>query len=124
MILCSKQEFDKAMLYRENPGDFLNYVAMGVHRELVNKLIDNLLDHQLHVVKLGEPRTENDPARRMVMYRQELSDNILVPCERCKYNPHKPHNYYDDDPIYTYAWCDVFVQDLNGEGYCPYGKEQ
>ena len=123
MIICSKQEFDQVYLDRENPVDFLNYVAIGVHRELVNKLIDNLHDNKLHVVKLCQPRTENDPPRRMVVYRQELSDNILVPCERCKYNPGTPRYWYDPDMIETYVWCRYFIDRLGGKGFCPFGKE-
>ena len=37
MILKTKQTFDKEMLYsNKNPGDFLNYIAMGANRELVD----------------------------------------------------------------------------------------
>lgn len=55
--------------------------------------------------------------------KQDLVCINLVQCKNCKYNPDKPHKYYDDDLTYSYAWCWAFIQDLNGEGYCPYGKE-
>ena len=70
MILKTKQTFDKTMLDRQNPGDFLNYVAMGANRELVDKLFDRLRDHKLYIVKLREPWTENEDTYGTLAYRQ------------------------------------------------------
>ena len=123
MILCSKQEFDQVYLDRADTSEFMKYVSMGVERELVNKLMENIQDHQLHVIKLGEPKTEDDPVRMMVAYRQELSDNILVPCERCKYNPGTPRAWCDPNVIEVYGWCRYFIDRLGGKGFCPFGEE-
>ena len=123
MILQTKQTFDQVMLDRTNSSEFLKFVAQHAEQELVSKLIDELQDHKLHIVKLGEPWTENDEKWRQVTYRQILDNDILVQCENCKYNPDKPHKYYDDDLIYSYIWCSKFIEDLNGKGFCPYGKE-
>lgn len=124
MILKTKQTFDKVMLdLRQNPGDFLNYIAMGANRELVDKFVDRLRDHKLYIVKLSEPWTEDEDTYGTMAYRQDLICNRIVQCENCKYNPDKPHKYYDDDLIYSYSWCPKFIEDLNGKGFCPYGKE-
>lgn len=37
MILRAEQIFDKVYLDRENPSDFIKFVAEGIKRELVNK---------------------------------------------------------------------------------------
>lgn len=123
MIICGKQIFDPLMLDRADFSEFMKYLSYAVERELTNKLIESLQDHNLHIVKLGESRTEDDVASMMVAYRQEISDDILVQCENCKYNPDKPHKYYDDDLIYSYIWCPKFIEELNGKGFCPFGKD-
>lgn len=123
MILQTKQTFDKVMLDRENSSEFLKFVIQHAEQELTSKLIDELQDHKLHIVKLGKPWTEDDPKWMQISYRQILDNDILVQCENCKYNPDKPHKYYDDDLIYSYIWCPKFIEDLNGKGFCPYGKE-
>ena len=124
MILKTKQTFDKVMLdLRQNPGDFLNYIAMSANRELVDKFVDRLRDHKLYIVKLSEPWTEDEDTYGTMAYRQDLICDRIVQCENCKYNPDKPHKYYDDDLIYSYSWCPKFIEDLNGKGFCPYGKD-
>ena len=126
MILRAEQIFDKVYLDREHPSDFIDYISYAMERELFNKFIDQLKDHKLRVVELKEPEFIGDlPGSWSTQgaYRQDLVCLTLVQCENCKYNPDKPHKYYDDDLTYSYAWCWAFIQDLNGEGYCPYGKE-
>ena len=123
MMLQTKQTFDKVMLDSEKSSDFLKFVIQHAEQELVSKLIDELQDHKLHIVKLGKPWTEDDPKWLQVSYRQILDNDILVQCGNCKYNPDKPHKYYDNDFIYSYIWCPKFIEDLNGKGFCPYGKE-
>lgn len=123
MILQTKQTFDQVMLDRANSSEFLKFVIQHAEQELTSKLIDELQDHKLHIVKLGKPWTEDDPKWFQVSYRQILDNDILVQCENCKYNPDKPHKYYDDDLTYSYIWCPKFIEDLNGKGFCPYGKE-
>ena len=124
MVLKTKQTFDKVMLDRHrNPGDFLNYVAMGANRELVDKLVDRLRNHKLYIVRLSEPWTEDEDTYGTMAYRQDLLCDRMVQCDNCKYNPDKPHKYYNDDLIYSYIWCPKFIEDLNGKGFCPYGKE-
>lgn len=78
MILKTKQTFDKVMLDRQNPGDFLNYVAIGAKRELLNNLMNNLQDHKLYIVKLKEPWTENEDIYGTLAYRQELICERIV----------------------------------------------
>lgn len=123
MILKTKQTFDKVMLDCENSSEFLKFVIQQSEQELVSKLIDELQDHKIHIVKLGRPWTEDDPKWLQISYRQILDNDILVQCRNCKYNPDKPHKYYDNDLIYSYIWCPKFIEDLNGKGFCPYGKE-
>ena len=123
MMLQTKQTFDQVMLDRADSSEFLKFVIQHAEQELVSKLIDELQDHKLHIVKLGKPWTEDDPKWRQVSYRQILDNDILVQCRNCKYNPDKLHKYYDDDLIYSYGWCPKFIEDLNGKGFCPYGKE-
>ena len=108
MVLKTKQTFDKVMLDRQNPGDFLNYVAIGARRELLNKLMDNLQDHKMHFVKLSEPWTEDEDTYGTLAYRQELICETLVQCKNCRM---------------AFPWCQKFRAELGGNGFCPYGAE-
>lgn len=101
----------------------MKYLSYAVERELTNKLIESLQDHNFHIVKLGESRTEDDVASMMVAYRQEISDDILVPCERCKYNPKRSRVYWGNDRIGIYGWCGYFIDRLGEKGFCPFGEE-
>ena len=108
MMLQTKQTFDKVMLDSEKSSDFLKFVIQHAEQELVSKLIDELQDHKLHIVKLGKPWTEDDPQWLQVSYRQILDNDILVQCKNCRM---------------VYPWCQKFRDELGGNGFCPYGKE-
>ena len=108
MILQTKQTFDKVMLDSAKSSEFLKFVIQQAEQELVSKLIDELQDHKLHVVKLGEPWTENDEKWLQVSYRQILDNDILVQCKNCRM---------------VYPWCQKFRDELGGNGFCPYGAE-
>ena len=123
MIYYGKQEFDQVMLNRTDASEFMKYVSYGVERELINKLLDSVQDHKFHIIKLDEPKTENDPKRMMVSYKQGISDDILVPCECCKYNPKTPRIWCDPDRVEIYGWCRYFIERLGGKGFCPFGEE-
>ena len=124
MILNASQRFDRVMLDRADTSEFLNYVSMGAERELINKLMESLRDHNMHIVKLDEPKMEDDPAQMMIEYRQNIRDNVLVPCERCKYNPGVHRAWCDPDAIEVYGWCRYFIDRLGGKGFCPFGEEE
>lgn len=108
MILQTKQTFDKMMLDHANSSEFLKFVIQQAEQELVSKLVDELQDHKLHIVKLGKPWTEDDHKRLQVNYRQILDNDILVQCKNCRM---------------VYPWCQKFRDELDGNGFCPYGKE-
>lgn len=108
MILKTKQTFDKEMLYHQNPVDFLNYVGISARRELLGGLMDNLQDHKMYFVKLGEHWTENEDTYGTLAYRQELICKTIVQCKNCKM---------------VYPWCQKFRDELGGNGFCPYGAE-
>lgn len=108
MILQTKQTFDQMMLDRADSSEFLKFVTQHAEQELVSKLIDELQDHKLHVVKLGEPWTENDEKWLQVSYRQNLHNDILVQCKNCRM---------------AFPWCQKFRAELGGNGFCPYGAE-
>lgn len=108
MILKTKQTFDKMMFDRQNSGDFLNYVAMGANRELVDKLVDKLRDHKLYIVKLSEPWTEDEDTYGTMAFRQDLLCGRIVQCKNCRM---------------AFPWCQKFRDELGGNGFCPYGAE-
>ena len=109
MVLKTKQTFDKVMLDRyRNPGDFLNYVAMGANRELVDKLVDRLRNHKLYIVRLSEPWTEDEDTYGTMAYRQDLLCERIVQCKNCRM---------------AFPWCQKFRAELGGNGFCPYGAE-
>lgn len=108
MILQTKQTFDKIMLDCDNSSEFLKFVTQWTEQELVSRLIDELQDHKLHIVKLGKPWMEDDSKWLQVNYRQILDNDILVQCKNCRMN---------------FPWCQKFRDELSGNGFCPYGKE-
>lgn len=108
MILKAKQTFDKVMLDRSDSSEFLKFVAQHAEQELVSKFINELQDHKLYIVKLREPRIENEDAYGTLAYRQELIHDCIVQCRNC---------------IRAYPWCHKFRNELGGDGFCPYGKE-
>ena len=111
MVLHAEQRFDKVLLDREHPEDFIAYISHAMERELVNNFIVQLEDHKLHVVALKEPEfIENPPGswQNQSAYRQTLVCFTFVQCKDC---------------CMAYPWCHRFRDELGGEGYCPYGKE-
>ena len=123
MILYSKQEFPKEMLDCEDQEQFLKFINEKTEAEVSKRLFDDLHDYEPHVVCLKRTSMELDMQNAMVWYKQRLSNNKLVTCNKCKYNPYKPRLYYDRDIIDTYSWCRHFVDHLNGGGFCSFGKE-
>ena len=126
MKLNVARKFDKVMLNRENPSGFIKFIYEDLERQLCKGLMDKLRDHKPHAVRLSEPKIIEDTHETYWPESEAKQDLVcmnLVQCENCKYNPDKPHKYYDDDLIYRYFWCPKFIEDLNGKGYCPYGKE-
>lgn len=113
MVLHAKQIFNKVYLDREHPSEFIKFVAESIERELVNKLIDQLEDHKPRVVVLKEPEfIEDVPGSQWYQqsaYRQDLVCLPFVQCKNC---------------CMAYPWCHRFRDELEGEGYCPYGKER
>ncbi len=111
MILRAEQMFDKVYLDREHPSEFIDYVAKSVERELANKFVDKLGDHKLYIVKLKEPAFIEDlPGSwtQQCAYRQNLVCLEVVQCENCRM---------------VYPWCQKFRDELDGNGFCPYGRE-
>lgn len=113
MILKSQQTFAKAYLDREHPSEFIELIMYGVKRELVNKLMDELEDHKIHIVELKEPGfIEDFPITGSVTGKcaitQDLVCEKLVWCRNCRM---------------VYPWCQRFRDELGGNGFCPYGKE-
>lgn len=108
MILQTKQTFDKYMLDRTDSSEFLKFVTQHAEQELVSKIIDELQDHKLYIVKLREPWTENENIYGTLAYRQELIYERIVQCRNCRM---------------AYPWCQRFRDELDGDGFCPYGKE-
>lgn len=108
MMLQIKQTIDQSILDRADSSEFLKFVAQQAEQELVSELIDKLRDHKLHIVKLGKPWTEDDLKCRQVDYRQILDNAILVQCKNCRM---------------AFPWCQKFRDELDGNGFCPYGAE-
>lgn len=109
MILRSQQAFDKVYLNRENPSDFIEFISHGIERELVNKLMDELKDHKIHIIELKEQEFIQDFS--MIgesAIKQDLVCLKLVRCKNCRM---------------AYPWCQRFRDELGGNGFCPYGKE-
>lgn len=111
MILRAEQMFNKVYLDREHPSDFIKFVMDSIERELVNKLMDKLKDHKIHIVELKEPEfIEDIPGSwwDQSAIKQDLVCFELVQCKNCKMN---------------FPWCQKFRDELGGNGFCPYGKE-
>lgn len=108
MILCAQQIFNKVYLDREHPSEFIEFVMYGIERELVNKLMDELKDHKIHVVELKEPESTNFPMAKECSIKQHLVCEKFVQCRHCRM---------------VYPWCQRFRDELGGYGFCPYGKE-
>lgn len=112
MILRAEQIFDKVYLDRENPSDFIKFVAEGIKRELINKLMDELDDHKIRIVELKEPEFIEDlPGSSWweeSAYKQDLVCLTFVQCKNCRM---------------VYPWCQRFRDELGGNGFCPYGAE-
>ena len=126
MKLRVARKFDKVMLDRENLSDFIKFIYEDLERQLCKGLMDKLEDHKPYAVRLSEPKIIEDVPESWWPESEAKQDLVcinLVQCKNCKYNPDKPHKYYDDDLIYSYIWCPKFIEDLNGNGFCPYGKE-
>ena len=112
MVLHAQQIFDKVLLDREHPSDFIDYISHAVERELVSKFIYQLEDHKPHVVVLKESELiENPPGswQNQSAYRQSLEYREVVQCKNCRMH---------------FTWCHKFRDELGGNGFCPYGKEQ
>lgn len=113
MILRAEQIFNKVYLDRERPSDFIEFVADGIKRELVNKLMNELEDHKLRIIVLKEPEFIEDlpgswSGQRQCAYSQDLECMKVVQCKNCRMH---------------FPWCYKFKSEFGGEGYCPYGKE-
>ena len=109
MILRAQQTFNKVYLDREHPDEFIEFVMYGITRELSNKLMDELKDYKTHVVKLKDPEfIEDFSMTGESAIKQDLVCEKFVQCRNCKM---------------VYPWCQRFRDELDGYGFCPYGKE-
>ena len=110
MVLRSQQTFDRVYFFdREHPSDFIEFVMHSIERELVNELMDELNDREIRIVELKEPDLLEDfPITGDVTIEQDLVCLKLVQCKNCRMN---------------FPWCQKFRDELDGEGFCPYGKE-
>ena len=109
MVLRSQQTFDKVYLDREHPSDFIEFIMHSIERELVNKLMDELKNHEIRIIELKEPDLWEDfPMTGEAAVEQDLVCEKLVQCKNCRMN---------------FPWCQRFRDELGGNGFCPYGKE-
>ena len=111
MILRSQQTFDNVYLDRdrEHPSGFIEFIMHNIKRELIYKLINELNDYKIHVVELKDPEfIENFPMTEESAIKQDLVCEKLVQCRNCRM---------------AYPWCQRFRDELDGYGFCPYGKE-
>lgn len=110
MILRAQQAFDKVYLDRENLSEFIELIMYGIERELSNKLMDELKDHKIHIIELKEPESiENFSITGECAIKQDLICEKFVQCKNCRM---------------VYPWCQRFRDELDGLGFCPYGKEK
>ena len=110
MILRAQQTFDKVYLDRERPSEFIEFVMDGIERELVSKLMDEIKDHKTHVIELKEPESIEDFSMTgECAIKQDLVCVKFVQCRDCGM---------------VYPWCQRFRDELDGNGFCPYGKEK
>lgn len=109
MKLNVARRFDKVMLDRANPSDFIKFIYEDLERQLYEGLMDKLRDHKPHVVRLSEPKiTEDVPESYWPESeaRQDLVCIDLVQCENC---------------MRSFPWCQKFRDELGGKGFCSYG---
>ena len=109
MVLRSQQTFNNVYLDREHPSDFIEFIMHGIERELVNKLMDKLKDHKIYIIELKEPEFMKDfPMTGESAIEQDLVCLKLARCKNCRM---------------VYPWCQRFRDELDGNGFCPYGVE-
>ena len=109
MVLRSQKAFDKLYLDREHPSEFIEFVMYGIERELVTKLMDELKDYKTHIVELKDPEfIEDFSMTGESAIKQDLVCVKFVQCRNCRM---------------VYPWCQRFRDELDGNGFCPYGKE-
>lgn len=111
MIIKSQQVFDKVCLDREKPykpSDYIDFIIYSIKRGLINKLMNKLEDHKVYIVELKEPGILKDlPMTGKAIIEQDLVCEKLVQCEHC---------------MMVYPWCQKFRDELDGHGFCPYGR--
>lgn len=111
MKLRVARKFDKVMLDRENPSDFIKFIYEDLERRLYEGLMNELKDHKPHAVRLSEPKITEDVPESWWPECEAKQDMVvidLVQCENCRMN---------------FPWCQKFRDELDGNGFCPYGKE-
>lgn len=109
MVLRSQQTFNKVYLDREHPSDFIEFVSHSIKRELVNEFTDKLKDNRTYIVELKKQEfIEDSPMTGECAIKQDLLCEKLVQCKHCKM---------------VYPWCQKFRDELDGHGFCPYGRE-
>lgn len=110
MIIHARQVFDKLYIDREQPSDFIEFIAHRIKRELVNKLMDALKEDKLYIVQLSKPESHNHEGMypNEMEYRQDLLREEIVQCKNCRMN---------------FPWCQKFRDELGGNGFCPYGAK-
>ena len=111
MKLRVARKFDKVMLDREDPSDFIKFIYEDLERQLYEGLMVELKDYKPRAVRLSEPEiTEDVPESYWpeCEAKQDLVCINLVQCENC---------------IRSFPWCPKFRDELGGNGFCSYGKE-
>ena len=111
MKLRVARKFDKVMLDRENPSDFIKFIYEDLERRLYEGLMNELKDHKPHAVRLSEPKITEDVPESWWPESEAKQDMVvidLVQCKNCRMN---------------FPWCQKFRDELDGNGFCPYGKE-
>lgn len=111
MKLRVARKFDKVLLDRENPSDFIKFIYEDLEKQLYEGLMGELKNYKPHAVRLSEPEFIEDapgsywPESEV---KQDLVCIDLVQCKNCRMN---------------FPWCQKFRDELGGEGYCPYGRK-
>lgn len=111
MKLCVARKFDKVMLDRENPSDFIKFIYEDLKRQLYESLMGELEDHKPHAVLLSEPKIIEDVPESYWPESEAKQDLVcidLVQCKNCRMH---------------FPWCHKFKSELGGNGFCPYGAE-
>jgi Neuraminidase (sialidase) len=96
-------------LDKEHPGDFIAYISKAMERELVNRLMDTLEEDRLYIVQLSKSKIHEGMRTNEMKYRQDLFYVEIIQCKNCRMH---------------FPWCNKFRDELGGNGFCPYGKEQ